>query len=151
MAITLTRPSRRWLVMLLLPHIAGPDLRRIANPHFVPQGRYHLHEPLAVAGGLHADPRRCRQLPVKLLRISRGMYQFLLADLPGRFVKPRNLLPTGVKIASNKHHRRLLLPSQASWSSNYRVPGIETEPSFLSNQSFDVVERWGFALVPFLF
>src|SRR5260370_32620572 len=62
------------------------------------------------------------------------MYQFLLADLPGRFVKPRNLLPTGVKIASNKHHRRLLLPSQASWSSNYRVPGIETEPSLLSNQ-----------------
>src|SRR5260370_41811778 len=62
------------------------------------------------------------------------MYQFLLADLPGRFVKPRNLLPTGVKIASNKHHRRLLLPSHASWSSNYRVPGIETEPSLLSNQ-----------------
>src|SRR5260370_26140614 len=66
------------------------------------------------------------------------MYQFLLADLPGRFVKPRNLLPTGVKIASNKHHRRLLLPSQASWSSNYRVPGIETEPSLLSNQPFAI-------------
>src|SRR5260370_3265110 len=70
------------------------------------------------------------------------MYQFLLADLPGRFVKPRNLLPTGVKIASNKHHRRLLLPSQASWSSNYRVPGIETEPSLLSNQPF--VSKGGF-------
>src|SRR6266436_5735506 len=36
------------------------------------------------------------------------MFQFLFSGLSSRRVQPTNLLPTGVVITSNKHHRRLL-------------------------------------------
>ena len=48
-------------VVLLLPHFAGANLRRISDPHIVSRRRGHLHKPLAVPGRLHPDQRRPRQ------------------------------------------------------------------------------------------
>ena len=37
------------LVRLLLPHIAGPDLRRIPRPQLVADLRQQIHQPVTVA------------------------------------------------------------------------------------------------------
>src|SRR5271154_2441324 len=63
------------------------------------------------------------------------MHQLLLSGLSRLLVQPTNLLPAGMKIAAYNVHRRLLVPSQGSWPSNHRIPGSESEPSLLSNQS----------------
>src|SRR3989442_7732819 len=42
------------------------------------------------------------------------MLQLFLLRLPGNRVQPTNLLPTGVVITSNNHHRRLLPTEFAS-------------------------------------
>src|SRR6266581_3582121 len=42
------------------------------------------------------------------------MLQLFLLGLPGNRVQPTNLLPTGVVITSNNHHRRLLPTESAS-------------------------------------
>ncbi len=61
--------------MLLLPHIARSNPRRIADPHFVPQRRQQLHEPLTVPRGLQADQRRPREPPVESLGLPWPMHQ----------------------------------------------------------------------------
>src|SRR3984885_16216885 len=119
--------------MLLLPYVTGTNLRRIAHPHFVPCRRGHLHKPLTVPRGLHSNPSRCRQLPIKSLGFSRPMLQLLLALLSRHRVQPTNLLPTGMVIASYNHHRRLL-PTESFGSPNRSILGYRTEPSLLSNQ-----------------
>jgi len=96
--------------VLLLPRFASPNLRRIANPHFVPQLRQQLQKPLTISSSLHADPRARRKLPIKVLRSSRFMHQLPIPGLARLLVKPRNLLPTRVKITSNKNHRLLSVP-----------------------------------------
>src|SRR5439155_6241469 len=45
------------LVRLLLPHVAGTNLRRIAHPQLVTQLAQQIHQPVTVAGGFHADQR----------------------------------------------------------------------------------------------
>src|SRR5438876_10580293 len=95
-------------VVLLLPHLASANLRCISDPHVVPQRCGHLHKPLTVPRGLHPDESRRGQLPIKPLRFSRSMLQLLFSGLSSRRVQPTNLLPTGMVITSNKHHRRLL-------------------------------------------
>src|SRR5712692_2790538 len=101
-------------VVLLLPHIRSANLRRIADPNIVSCRRGHFHKPLAVPGRLHSNQSWPRQSTVKLLRFSRRMLQFLFSGLSSRRVQPTNLLPTGVVITSNKHHRRLLPTEFAS-------------------------------------
>src|SRR5216684_3490679 len=97
-----------------LPQIRSANLRRIADPNIVSRRRGHFHKPLAVPGRLHSNQSWPRQSTVKLLRFSRRMLQFLFSGLSSRRVQPTNLLPTGVVITSNKHHRRLLPTEFAS-------------------------------------
>src|SRR5260370_1554416 len=101
-------------VVLLLPHIRSANLRRIADPNIVSCRRAHFHKPLAAPARLHSNQTWPRQSTVKLLRFSRRMFQFLFSGLSSRRVQPTNLLPTGVVITSNKHHRRLLPTEFAS-------------------------------------
>src|SRR6266404_4207206 len=63
------------------------------------------------------------------------MLQLPLARLSRRRVQPTNLLPTGVIITSNNHHRRLL-PTDSFGPPNRSIPAMRTEPSLLCNQSF---------------
>ena len=65
--------------------------------------------------------------------------------LSGGLLHPRNLLPTGVKITSNKNHRRLL-PLRELRSSTKSLLGLRLEPSLLSNQSFRSSQGWGLVL-----
>src|SRR6266446_429973 len=95
-------------VVFLGAHLTGANLRCISDPHVVPLCRGHFHKPLTVPGGLHPDKSRCGQLPIKPLGFSRPMLQLLFSRLSSDRVQPTNLLPTGVVITSNKHHRRLL-------------------------------------------
>src|SRR6266404_5653860 len=62
------------------------------------------------------------------------MLQLPLARLSRRRVQPTNLLPTGVIITSNNHHRRLL-PTDSFGPPNRSIPAMRTEPSLLCNQS----------------
>src|SRR4029077_12679167 len=94
--------------MLLLPHLGSANLRRISDPHVMSRRAGHVQKPLAVPGGLHPDQGRRRQSTVKLLRFSRRVLQLPFLGLPSDRVYPTNLLPTGVVITSNDHHRRLL-------------------------------------------
>src|SRR5205823_2192875 len=107
------------LVRLLLPHIAGPNLRRIAHPQLVSQLTEQIHQPMAVARRLHPDQRRRRYLPIEPFRISRGLHQLLLPSFSCLRIQPTHLLPAGMKITSYNHHLRLLL-SPASWSLNQK-------------------------------
>src|SRR6266436_2592242 len=61
------------------------------------------------------------------------MLQLLFSGLSSGCVYPTNLLPTGVVITSNNHHRRLL-PTDSFGPPNRSIPVMRTEPSFLSNQ-----------------
>src|SRR5260370_14947649 len=63
------------------------------------------------------------------------MLQLLFSGLSSGCVYPTNLLPTGVVITSNNHHRRLL-PTNSFGPPNRSIPVMRTEPSFLSNQPF---------------
>ena len=119
-------------VVLLPPHLTGADLRCIADPRLVPQPRQHLYEPLTIPRGFHADQCRCRNLPVNLLGFSGRMHQFGFPGLSRGRVHPTNLLPSRVKITSNKHHRRLL-SFPVLRSSNQSILGSRMEPSLLSN------------------
>src|SRR2546428_4803767 len=62
------------------------------------------------------------------------MLQLFFSRLARGRVQPTNLLPTGVVITSNKHHRRLL-PTESFGPPTRSLLGYRTEPSFLSNQS----------------
>src|SRR5438094_7759309 len=100
------------LVRLLLPHVAGTNLRRIAHPQLVTQLAQQIHQPVTVAGGFHADQRRRRYLPVEPFRVARGLYQLPLPGLSRIRIQPTHLLPTGMKITSYNHHVRRLLSAQ---------------------------------------
>src|SRR2546428_12028475 len=63
------------------------------------------------------------------------MLQLFFSRLARGRVQPTNLLPTGVVITSNKHHRRLL-PTESFGPPTRSLLGYRTEPSFLSNQPF---------------
>src|SRR5258708_30571486 len=69
------------------------------------------------------------------------MLQLLFSGLSSGCVYPTNLLPTGVVITSNNHHRRLL-PTDSFGPPNRRIPVMRTEPSFLSNQYCPTGPRW---------
>src|SRR5258708_11107559 len=55
-----------------------------------------------------------RDVAGRLLRYSLRMFQCLFSGLVSRRVQATNLLPNGVVITSNKHHRRLLPTEFAS-------------------------------------
>src|ERR1019366_5580443 len=93
-------------VRLLLAHVTGPDLRRIPDPDFVPQVLDQFDEPLAVARGLHADPRRRRQLLIERLGVTRSVHQLLSPGFPSLRVQPRHLLPAGMEITPYNHHAK---------------------------------------------
>src|SRR6266849_3986517 len=129
--------------MLLLPYLAGADFRGVSDPHVMSQRRDHLHEPLAVPGRFHADQCRRRNLPVEPFRLSSGVFQLFLLRFPCGCFHPTNLLPTGVIITSNKHHRRLL-PTECFGPPTKSILGSRMEPSLLSNQSLWFLQGWGF-------
>src|SRR6266704_2151864 len=122
------------LIRLLLPHVAGTNLGRIAHPQLVTQLRPQIHQPVTVAGGFHADQRRRGHSPIKPLRIARGLYQLLLPALSRLRVQPTHLLPAGMKITSYNHHVRRLLSFREALVLKPRLPD-SIEPSLLSNQS----------------
>ena len=64
-------------VGLLPPHIAGPDLRRIPNPHLMAQPLQQVEEPLAVAARLHTHQRWNLQSTIKPLRFSIAVDQLV--------------------------------------------------------------------------
>src|SRR5437867_92193 len=121
------------LVRLLLPHIAGPNLRRIAHPQLVSQLTEQIHQPMAVARRLHPDQRRRRYLPIEPFRISRGLHQLLLPSFSCLRIQPTHLLPAGMKITSYNHHVRRLLSFREALVLKPRLPD-SIEPSLLSNQ-----------------
>src|SRR5277367_2073704 len=120
------------LVVLLLPRIAGPNLRRIPDPHLMPQLGHQFQIPLTVPRSLHADPRTRRKPPVELLHCSRFVHQLLISHFSGLPADPRNLLPTGVKITSNKNHKAPSVPKASVL--NQKLTRCALEPSLLSNQ-----------------
>src|SRR2546427_2358150 len=126
------------LIRLLLPHVAGTNLRRIAHPQLVAQLGQQIHQPVTVAGGFHADQRRRRYLPVEPFRVARGLYQLLLASFSCLRIQPTHLLPAGMKITSYNHHVRRLLSFREALVLKPRLPD-SIEPSLLSNQSFRVL------------
>src|SRR2546430_10462350 len=123
--------------MLLLPRVAGPNLRRIADKHFVSQLRHQLQKPLTVPSRFHADPRTGRKLAVKLLDRSCLMHQLLISSLARLAIQPRNLLPTGVKITSNKNHKAPSVPRGSVLNQKLTPCGLEA--SLLFHQSFAVL------------
>src|SRR5216110_3228031 len=125
------------LVRLLLPHVAGTNLRRIAHPQLVTQLAQQIHQPVAVAGGFHADQRGRRYLPVEPFRVARGLYQLLLPGLSRLRIQPTHLLPAGMKITSYNHHVRRLLSFREDLVLKPRLPD-SIEPSLLSNQSLSM-------------
>src|SRR5438128_10930399 len=120
------------LIRLLLPHVAGTNLRRIAHPQLVTQLAQQIHQPVTVAGGFHADQRRRRYLPVEPFRVARGLYQLPLPALSRLRVQPTHLLPAGMKITSYNHHVRRLLSAQQFWSS--------TKSILSSNRAFALIQ-----------
>src|SRR5664279_4418811 len=107
------------LVVLLFTHIAGPDLGRIPDPHFLAHLLQHLHQPLRVTRGFQPNQRRHRQLPVPSLRFAVAVLQLRFSAFSALAVAPSHLLPAGMKITSYNPHRRLL-PSPASFLVLYR-------------------------------
>src|SRR5260370_34828261 len=140
----LQKPRGLAAVVFLLPRIRRAHLRRIADPNSVPCRRAHFHKPLAVPGRLHSNQSWPRQSTVKLLRFSRRMFQFLFSGLSSRRVQPTNLLPTGVVITSNKHHRRLLPTEFASVLQPEAYSATERSlRSYPINSSALFAEGWG--------
>jgi hypothetical protein len=80
------------LVRLLLPHIAGPDLRRIPHPQLVADLRQQIHQPVTAARRLHADQRRPRQLSIETFCVVRGLRQLLVPRLSRLRVQPVSLV-----------------------------------------------------------
>src|SRR6266849_6744279 len=124
------------LIRLLLPYVAGTNLGRIAHPQLVTQLAQQIHQPVAVAGGFHADQRRRRYLPVESFRVARGLYQLPLPGLSRLRIQPTHLLPIGMKITSYNHHVRRLLSFREALVLKPRLPD-SIKPSLLSNQPFE--------------
>src|SRR5882757_5773737 len=61
------------------------------------------------------------------------MHQLLISSLARLAIQPRNLLPTGVKITSNKNHKAPSVPRVSVL--NQKLTRCGLEPSLLSNQS----------------
>src|SRR3989442_1155621 len=127
-------------IVFLSAHVPGANFCSVPDPQVVPQRCGHFHNPLTISGRLHPDQSRRGQLPIKPLRFSRGMLQLFFSRLARGRVQPTNLLPTGVVITSNKHHRRLL-PTESFGPPTRSLLGYRTEPSFLSNQPFGLRVR----------
>src|SRR5208337_3227491 len=89
---------------LLLAHITGPNLGRIADPDLMTQLLHQLHEPLTVATTLHSHQARYRQAAVKLFRLAVTVNQFAFPDFAGGRVENRHLLPTGMEITPYNNH-----------------------------------------------
>src|SRR5438128_9906636 len=130
------------LIRLLLSYVAGTNLRRIAHPQLVTQLAQQIHQPVAVAGGFHADQRGRRYLPVEPFRVARGLYQLLLPGLSRLRIQPTHLLPAGMKITSYNHHVRRLLSFREALVLKPRLPD-SIEPSLLSNQSLTFFVKGG--------
>src|SRR5882724_11564728 len=76
----------------------------------MPQSHHQLHKPLTVSSSFHANPCPRRKLPVELLHRSRFVHQLVVPRFSGLPVQPRNLLPTRMKITSNKNHKAPSVP-----------------------------------------
>ena len=98
------------LVRLLLAHLAGSHLRRIADPDLVPQILDPLDQPLTVPRGFHTN----HPLLIKHFAVTVGMYQLPFPAIPCLAIQPTYLLPAGMEITS-------FFPASLSSNQDYRV------------------------------
>src|SRR5215475_2677095 len=94
------------LVRLLLAHIAGPDLCRIAHPHLVPQLHHQVEKPLAVPSRFHSDQCRCRQRSIEHSCLTATVLEFALSCLPCLRIDPSYLLPRRMEITAYNNHKK---------------------------------------------
>ncbi len=92
------------LVGLLLAHITGTNLCRIPHPYLMTQPLQQLKEPLAVTARLDPYQRRNLQPAIEPLRLAIAVDQLSLRHLAGLRIENRDLLPTGMEIASYNFH-----------------------------------------------
>src|SRR5262245_47001694 len=120
------------LVRLLLAHIAGPNLRRIAYPHLVSQLRQQIEKPLAVPSRFHSNQRWDRQVCVESSRLSATVLELALGSISRFRVHPRYLLPGRMEITAYNDHKKA--PSFPRIFGPQPKDTLELEPSFLCNQ-----------------
>jgi rRNA processing protein Gar1 len=87
-------------VGLLLAHIAGANLGRIANPHMVAKPLQQVHKPLAVATSFYSNQRRRFQSLIKPLGFAIAVHQLVFGYLAGLTIKYCYLLPLRMKITA---------------------------------------------------
>src|SRR5215472_4298879 len=84
---------------LLLSHLLGSDLRRIADPYFIIELRQQALEPARVSGGLYSHAYLFPQLAIELFSLS-AMRQPPFSAFSCFRVHPSDLLHARVIIAS---------------------------------------------------
>src|SRR5206468_487569 len=94
------------VVCLLFAHHRRADLRRIANPKFMPIVTEHLFEPLRGEGGFYADADGSRQCSIKPLGLARAMLQAARYKFARRGIHHCDFLKPCVKITSYNQHSR---------------------------------------------
>src|SRR5438309_2071180 len=94
------------VVCLLFAHHRRADLRRIANPQFMPIVTEHLFEPLRGEGGFYADADGSRQCSIKPLGLARAMLQAARYKFARRGIHHCDFLKPCVKITSYNQHSR---------------------------------------------
>src|SRR5947199_760948 len=94
------------VVCLLFAHHRRADLRRIANPKFMPIVTEHLFEPLRGEGGFYADAGGSRQCSIKPLGLARAMLQAALYKFARRTIHHCDFLKPCMKITSYNQHSR---------------------------------------------
>ena len=87
-------------IVLLLSHLLGSDLRRIADPNFKVELRQQALEPARVSGSLDSHPYHCPQLAIDLLSFS-AMRQPPFSAFSCFRVHPSDLLHARVIIAAS--------------------------------------------------
>jgi len=91
-------------IRLLFAHHRRPDLRRIPDPHLVPQFGQHALEPAGVPGGLDAHSHGARQSCIKRSCFSALVLQTTLHQLACLRIQHRNLLVARRQITTYNLH-----------------------------------------------
>src|SRR5215813_95828 len=130
------------LVRLLLAHVAGSDLRRVAYPDLVSQLHHQIEKPLAVPSRFHSNQRRHRQRSIECSRLSATVLELALACFPCLRIYPRHLLPCWMEITAYNDHKKA--PSFPRIFGPQPKDTLELEPSFLCNQSARFSRGWDY-------
>src|SRR6266480_6612077 len=130
------------VVCLLFAHHRRADLRRIANPQFMPIVTEHLFEPLRGEGGFYADADGSRQCSIKPLGLARAMLQAARYKFARRGIHHCDFLKPCVKSHPIINIVARLLSSEP-WSKK-PLPSLlaRREPTTLSNQLTAYTYKW---------